>query len=410
MDDPAQTGPRPPTDLNEVDEFADIPNPRTRHPALAVAAALLALFLVAKMRSDLTFFLSSPQPADLGDARALMANDRGPAVLADGVNRVVRLRGTPDRESALEVDTKGSWTFSELFRLLGTQSRVFVHRRENPLPGFRAEADVFEGRLVRFSELPFEEAIRGHFANHVSATHFFTRDALVHALSDGKGAAGVVSVPDLAGDTVTLGPNDILAFDLVHPGEVEVGLPTARFANPEIARSALVAHGALVLRAGRAATDRQTWIVAVTPATRDKLMNDLGAIDYQSDLRDVRETVKARVADVAWGGPVLSVRVGQTEGDAKAGAPNADDAPGGAPKAEAVKDQPLIGLDTIRTLATVQVPPDAYLIVEAETPRDHLSDAAIAVVLIGFASVNLVGLARSLSAGRRPGNTKRKAA
>jgi len=397
MDDPAQTGPRPPTDLSEVDEFADIPNPRTRHPALAVVAALLALFLVGKMRRDLTFFLSSPQPADLGDARALMANQRGPAVLADGVNRVVRLRGTPDRESALQVDTKGSWTFSELFRLLGTQSRVFVHRREDPLPGFRAEADSFEGRLVRFSDLPFEEAIRGYFANHVSATHFFSREALVHALG-GKGGngAGVVSVPDLAGDAVTLGPNDILAFDLVRPGEVEVGLPTARFANPEVARSALVARGAQVLRAGRTVPDRQTWIVAVTPATRDKLMNDLGAIDYQSDLRDVRETVKARVADVVWDGPVLSVRQGQIDG----GAGKASDQ-GGDTKGGDVKDHLLAGLDTIRTLATVQIPPDAYLIVEAETPRDHLSDAAIALVLIAFASVNLVGLARSLSAGRR---------
>jgi len=410
MDDPAQTGPRPPTDLNEVDEFADIPSPRTRHPALAVAAALLALFLVAKMSSDLTFFLSSPQPADLGDARALMALPRGPAVLADGVNRVVRLRGTPDRESALQVDTKGSWTFSELLRLLGTQSRVFVHRRENPLPGFRAESDTFEGRLVRFSDLPFEEAIRGYFANHVSATHFFSQAALVKAQSGDKTgtktatktAAGVVSVPDLAGDIVTLGPNDILAFDLVHPGEVEVGLPAARFANPEVARSALVARGAQVLRPGRAVPDRQTWIVAVTPATRDKLMNDLGAIDYQSDLRDVRETVKARLADVTWNGPVPSVRAAQGE----AGAP---DATGSDGKPGQAQDRALVGLDTIRTLATVQIPPDAYLIVEAETPRDHLSDAAIAVVLIGFASVNLVGLARSLSAARRSRPAKGRA-
>ena len=261
MDDPAQTGPRPPTDLSEVDEFADIPNPRTRHPALAMAAALLALFLVGKMRRDLTFFLSSPQPAQLGDARALMANERGPAALADGVNRVVRLRGIPDRESALQVDTKGSWTFSELSRLLGTQSRLFIHRREDPLPGFRAEADVFEGRLMRFSDLPFEEAIRSYFANHVSATHFFSRDALVHAFTASGNSGtngGVVSVPDLAGDAVTLGPNDILAFDLVHPGEIEVGLPAARFANPEVARSALVARGAQVLRPGRTVPERQT--------------------------------------------------------------------------------------------------------------------------------------------------------
>ena len=381
MDDPAQKGPQPtPGEPSEVDEFADIPNPRTRHPALAVAAALLALFLVVKMRSDLTFFLSSAQPADLGDARALMANQRGPAVLAEGVNRVVRLRGTPDRESALQVDTKGSWTFTELFRLLGTQSRVFVHRRENPLPGFRAEADVFEGRLVRFSDLPFEDAIRSYFANHVGATHFFKPEDLRRVVTAGVGAAA--SLPDLAGDTVTLGPNDILAFELVRPGEVEVGLPVGRFANPELARSALVAKGAEVLRPGRSIADRQTWIVAVTPATRDRLMNDLGAIDYQSDLRDVRETVKARLADVSADGAALAVR-------------------GGEGAADAAKPRPLVGLDTIRTLGTVQIPPDALLIVEAESPREHLSDAAIAVVLIAFASVNLVGLARSWSG--RPG-------
>ena len=387
MDDPAQTGPRPPSELSEVDEFADIPNPRTRHPALAIAAALLALFLVAKMRRDLTFFLSSAQPADLGDARALMANERGLAVLGDGVNRIVRVRGTPDRESALQVDTKGSWTFTELFRLLGTQSRVFVHRREDPLPGFRAESDVFEGRLVRFSDLPFEEAIRSYFANHVSATHFFKPDELQRLVKARANVGAPLALPDLAGDAVTLGPNDILAFELVHPGEVEVGLPIGRFANPEVARAALVARGAQVLRPGRTISDRQTWVVAVPAGARDKLMNDLGAIDYQSDLRDVRETVKARVADLGVDGQTLTVR-GDAEKTDKAG-----------PSDQA---RPLVGLDTVRTLATVQIPPDAYLIVEAEMPRDHLSDAAVAVVLIGFASVNLVGLARSLSAGRRP--------
>lgn len=375
MDAPAQTGPRPtPGDPNEVDEFADIPSPRTRHPALAVAAALLALFLVVKMRRDLTFFLSSPAPADLGDARALVASPRGPAVLAEGLNRVVRVHGTPDRESALEVDTQGSWTFTELFRLLGTQSRIFVHRRESPLPGFRAESDVFEGRLVRFSDLPFEDAIRSYFANHVSATHFFRPDDLRRVVAAGVGAA--VTLPDLAGDAVTLGPNDILAFELVRPGEVEVGLPAKRYPSAEAARAALVAHGAQVLRPGRAVPGRQNWVVAVTPATRDRLMNDLAAIDYESDLRDVRETVKARLADVGVTAGTLTVRDGAAA-------------------------RPLEGLDSIRMLATVQIPADAYLIVEAETPRDHLADAAIAVVLIAFASVNLVGLARSLSEGRR---------
>jgi hypothetical protein len=389
MDDPAQTGPRPtPAGLSEVDEFADIPNPRTRHPALALGAAVLALFLVVKTRSDLAFFLSSPRPADLGDARALMANERGRVVLADGVNHVIRVRGTPDRESALEVDTKGSWTFTELSRLLGTQSRIFVHRRENPLPGFRAEADVFEGRLLRFSDLPFEDAIRSYFAGHVGATHFFKPDDIHRIVAAGVSPA--VSLPDLAGDTVVLGPNDILAFELVRPGEVEVGLPVGRFANPEVARAAVVARGAEVLRPGRATQDRQTWIVAVPADKRDRLMDDLGAIDYQSDLREVRETVKARLADVTVEGSALAVRATDSVDPA---APGGTKGAGGGGKTRA-----LAGLATIRTLGTVQVPADAYLIVEAELPREHFSDAAIAVVLIAFASVNLVGMAKS-----RPG-------
>jgi hypothetical protein len=383
MDDPATTGPRPtPTGPSEVDEFADIPNPRTRHPALALAAALLALFLVIKTRSDLSFFLSSPQPADLGDARALMASDRGRAVLADGVNHVVRIHGTPDRESALQVDTKGSWTFTEFFRLFGTQSRLFVHRRENPLPGFRAEADVFEGRLVRFSELPFEDAIRSYFANHVGATHFFKPDDVRRIVT--AGVSPSASLSDLAGDSVTLGPNDILAFEVLRPGEVEVGLPTSRFHDPETARAALVGRGAEVLRPGREKADWLTWIVAVHPSDRDRLMNALGAIDYQSDLRDVRETVKARLADVTVEGTSLAVR-------ASDGATNG---------ADGAKTRLLVGLETIRTLGTVQIPADAFLIVEAETPREHFSDAAIAVVLIAFASVNLVGLGRARATAR----------
>jgi hypothetical protein len=272
--------------------------------------------------------------------------------------------------------------------LLGTQSRIFVHRRENPLPGFRAEADVFEGRLLRFSDLPFEDAIRSYFAGHVGATHFFKPDDIHRIVATGVSPS--VSLPDLAGDTVVLGPNDILAFELVRPGEVEVGLPIGRFANPEVARAAVVARGAEVLRPGRATPDRQTWIVAVPADKRDRLMDDLGAIDYQSDLREVRETVKARLADVTVEGSTLAVRAGDSLDPA---------APGGTKGAEGSgKTRTLAGLATIRTLGTVQVPADAYLIVEAELPREHFSDAAIAVVLIAFASVDLVGLAKS-----RPG-------
>jgi hypothetical protein len=386
MDDPGKTGTgatsaSPAKSVVEADEFADIPRPRTRHPLLALGAAVLALFLVVKMRSDLTYFLSSREPADLGDARALVASERGRGVLAEGTNRLVRLHGTPDRESALQVDTKGSWTFTQFFKILGTDSRIFVHRREDPLPAFRAEHDVFEGRLLRFSELSFEDAISAYFAGHVSTTHFFAPDHLRQAVATGTEHS--INLRDLTGDAVTLGPNDILAIDLRHPGEVEVALPIARFPDPESARAAVVACGAGITRAGRARSGYQSFIVTLTPAERDRVLDAIGSVDSSAEIHDLRETVKVRLADLMTASGSLTIRDGVV-GQA-----------GSLPPVPSTTRR-LENVETIRTLAPVQIPPDAYLIVEAERPRDHLPEVAIVLILLVFATVNLIGLAKGL--------------
>ena len=229
---PPAAQPQPPED-----EFAGVRARAGRHPALALGAAALALFIIFHVRADISYALSSADPIDLGDASVTFAAPPAPAearprgqgvspeALAQAANHYVRLRGTPDRESALQVDTKGWSTSTQFFRLFGTQSRVFVHRREDPLPGFRAEADVFEGRLVRFSELSFEEAIRqllrgprGRHALLFAATTW-------RASSSRRGRVDRVALRIFAGDSVVLGPNDILAFELKHEGrEVELGL------------------------------------------------------------------------------------------------------------------------------------------------------------------------------------------
>jgi hypothetical protein len=382
-------------------EFAALPKARTRHPALAIAAAALALFLVAKMRDDIAFALSPRAAPDLGEARALFASERGRQALADGVNRLVVIRGTPDRESALHVDTKGSWTFTQLCRILGTDSRLFVHRREDPLPAFRAERDAFEGRLIRFSDLSFADSIHSYFAGHVTATHFFraadvrrAAATLAGAAPGGGGAsasaAGPIELGDLAGDKVALGPNDVLAVDMGRPGEIEVLLPATRFPGAAAARAALTQRGAEVLRPGRDLPERQSWVIAVPAEGRDRLLDAVGNIDREGEIREVRETVKVRLADLvptdalgAGTGAGLAVRGGAT--------PQGDAGNGGSGAAAA---RPLTNIRSIRTLASVQIPPDAYLIVEADYPRDHLPKLAIAAVLLVFAAVNLVALVR----------------
>jgi hypothetical protein len=375
---------------NEGDEFAHVPSPRTRHPVLALAAAALAFFLVFHVRHELRYALSSSEALDLGDARVTFA----PRLTVSGIdNRFVRVRGTPDRESGLEVDTKGSWTFSQFFRVLGTGDRLFVHRRESPLPPERAEDDVFEGRLVRFGELPFEDAVRAYFSNHVVATHFFSVDDLWHALAK-FGPAGpgqALALRDRAGDPVTLAPDDVVAVDVVRPDEVRIGLPRDRFVDAAAARAAIESHGGKILEekgmvrvdapgavasgplslgGGPPPIERWTFIAHFEGPGADAALSALGDLDRKVEIRDARETIKARVSQLTTGNDG-ALRVG---------------------------DRSLPGkvVAAVRTLSTVRPPADAYLLVEGDRPSDHLATLFLALAVAVFGVVNLGALVREI--------------
>src|SRR4029077_9416378 len=245
MTDPAKTNAAADGAAGAVDEFAHIPRPRARHPIVAAAGALLAFFLVFHVRHDLRYALSSGEPVDLRAARTSFGSGK---VGSDVENRYVRVAGAPDRESGLEIDTKGSWVFSQFFRVLGTGDRLFLHRRESPLPAARAETDVFEGRLIRFRDLSFADAIRAYFGRHVTATHVFAPEVFARAIA-GRSGAGAITVVDRAGDAVSLGADELVAIEIKKPDAVQIGLPHARFATEADARTAIESRGGEVLAA-----------------------------------------------------------------------------------------------------------------------------------------------------------------
>jgi len=370
---------------NEGDEFAHVPSSRTRHPVLAAAAAALAFFLVFHVRHDLRYALSSGDALDLGDASVTFA----PRLTVSGLdNRYVRVRGTPDRESGLEVDTKGSWTFSQFFRVLGTGDRLFVHRPPSPLPPASAESDVFEGRLVRFGELPFEDAVRAYFSNHVVATHFLTVEDLRAAVASG----GTRTVRDRAGDPVALAPDTLLALDVSRPDEVRVGLPRDRFIDAAAARAEIerrggkivadkglvrvdapgaVPAGPLSAGGGPPPIERWTFVVRFEPGPgRDAALSALGDLDRKVEIRDARETLKPHVSELAIG----------NDGGLLVGGHLV----------------PASAIAAVRTLATVHPADDAYLLVEGDRPRDHLPTLFLALAVAVFGVVNLSALAREL--------------
>jgi hypothetical protein len=102
------TPPSAPDNRPPEDEFAGIPSNSRRHPVIAVGTAVLACFLLYQIKDDVLYSLSSSTAQDLGDARQVAAAkiDTLP------INRTVRLSGRADRESAVVLDTQGSWNFS----------------------------------------------------------------------------------------------------------------------------------------------------------------------------------------------------------------------------------------------------------------------------------------------------------
>lgn len=350
------------------DEFAGIPSSPGRHPAIAVGTAALACFLIFQIKDDLRYALSSSVAQTLGDARQV-STAKSEAL---PVNRYVGLVGNADRESAVVLDTQGSWHFMQFFRLLGTNNRIFVRRAAEPLPAEMAAHDVFEGRLMRFSDLSFQAAIRRYFAGHVSATHFFAPAAVRAGLADASGGSLVLT--DLLGDRVSLAANDELVIDVDRPGQIRVEFPHERFPDQDAARAAVQQQGGQVIEAPGDAVDpkRLDLVVTFPPERRDQALQALGEMDRRLHIRPAHATHKARVADL--GATAEAIVVKTTGGKSQA--------------------LPVAQIQGIGTLAAVQIPDDALILLEGERPRDHLKSLIIAAFLLGFALINLLALRR----------------
>ena len=350
------------------DEFAGIPSSPGRHPVIGLATAALACFLIFQVKDDLRYALASGVAQDLGDARSVSAAK----IDALPVNRYVRLAGKADRESAVVLDTQGSWHFTQFFRLLGTNNRVFVRRASDPLPAELAAHDVFVGRLMRFSDLSFQAAIRRHFAGHVSATHFFAPADVRAALEQALGRPFVLA--DLLDERVDLTANDELAIDLDRPGQIRIEFSRERFSDEAAARRAVEQQGGQVIEAPGDAVDpgRLALVVTFPPERRDQALQALGEMDRRLHIRPAHTAYKVRVADLHATAEAIVVKTA-----------------GGQEQV-----LPVSQIQGIGTLAAVEIPEDALILFEGERPRDHLKSLIIAAFLLGFAVVNLLALRR----------------
>ena len=182
MTDTAKTQPAPGGPAGAVDEFAHIPRSRARHPIVAAGGGAAARFSSCFTSATTSVRAVVRQPPELGAARVAFAPGRRPPA----TSRIATCAspGRPTARARSSWTPRGPGSFRQLFRVLGTGDRLFVHRRENPLPAAHAEADVFEGRLIRVATCRSPHAIRAYFAKHV------TRDPLLRARRRSLARAG----------------------------------------------------------------------------------------------------------------------------------------------------------------------------------------------------------------------------
>ncbi len=351
--------------MSNPDEFAHIPARSRRPPLLVLLTVAAAIFLIVRLRQDVSYALSPATPLDLGEAHSLAE-----APLARlPINRYVRLAGLPERESAVVLDPRGSWEFSQLFRLHGTHGRIFVRRQQDPLPVALAERDRFTGRLLRFADLSFADSISQHFADRVSATHFFPPADLAAAVAR---AERPLVVRDVAGEPVTLTASEKVTFDVIRPGEYRIDLPRPRFSDRAAAEAAARTAGARLLDT-RETPGAWQLRVALPDGARDRALSALSDLDPAVQFRVARETVEL---------PLSEVRA------------SAEGFDFGTRLAGLTGPVPPVRLASVRTLTTVRVPPDAVLLIEGEAPRSQWKSLAILVVLVVFGTVSLLALRR----------------
>lgn len=364
---------QPPSDSTApvADEFAGIRPARRRPSVWAMAVVAFSAFLIFHQRNDVSYALSSSSPRMLGAAGTLMKV--GASEIPE--NRFVRITGTPDFESALILDTQGEWKFRTFFRVLETDRRLFVQRAAGPLPLDMVQNNSFAGRLVRLESVSFSESIRAYFAQHVTSTRVFDAKEFRRAMEDKRLPGTIV---DTLGESVNVAGNELLSLDVREPLHYRVDVPRDIYDSLELATKVLKKAGAVIQGEGKS-------------IVRDA---NLSGFEFDCTFPADREAqVLSAVADIAGRTriiPVVERLVAPLTQLRTVGGGLEFTKPGSSSVQSFSWDNVL----SIRTTSTLNIPQDAYLLLEGERPSNHYKSVVATAFLLAFGLVNLLAFRR----------------
>jgi hypothetical protein len=227
-----------PRGRDEVDaELLVLPRPRPRvGPLLALSVVVFCVYFLVRLRSDLVFAHSGPDPAEVTGIAGAMAGE---------LDSYVELReAVPDRAAILRVFASEARDGHRLAPVLGSGDRLWLlfggsHWTEPP-----AYDERVRGRLKRLADLPFRDELVAELA----------RTRLPRALDPGDALAALAArrkeVRDLSGDMVAAAADAPVTVVERAVGEARVtAFATDRYPDENawraaLARAGLVAPGA----------------------------------------------------------------------------------------------------------------------------------------------------------------------
>lgn len=388
-----------------------------RHPGIAVAVLLIGALLLYRMRADVRYALQPGEPAELGAA----AEARNK--LAEHEGGFVRIAGLPDHKNALAFDPKGGRARSQIFRILGTGSRVFVTSLvERPAP----YENRFTGRLRRFDDLHFADTVRGAW-QQTQALRAIDLGKL-RALPTGALPAPL-STLDRAGEPLSVADTQELLIDVLFPDDVRLLLSKEKFPSEPDARHEVERLGPLVAHGpGIETRDGFGYVLRLPPPgpDRQRLLAQIDAMgiwlwhrveSYRVPLRALQNTPAGLMlpGPDALPQPVRyqpSVLPTPAPVPAPAAPPAGTPAPPAAspPPASteprllvAEKDQNTLILwehvQSVQVTEPLGVPADAWVVIDGETPRSQLFMLPLGALLVLFMAFNVWYLLRSLRKG-----------
>jgi hypothetical protein len=399
-----------------------VPLPR-RHPLVAVAVLLVGALLLYRMRTDLTYAMQPAAPRELGEAAAALRSGK----LAEAAGGYVRVSGLPDRRNALAFDPKGSRLRTQVFRILGTggaASKVLV-----ATPGVAAQLadNHFTGRLRRFDEVYFADAV----------ADYFKQTQALRALDLGRLKAlpaGPLPQPlattDRSGEPLQVGKDQELLIDVLFADDLRVLLSKDKFPSEPDARREIERVG-LPHGPGIETKDGFGYVLRLPPhgLARQRVLAQIDGLGIWLWHRIETYRVPLGALSVTPAGLVLPgpdalaqpVRYQLTAappppaGEAPPGAGAADAAAGTAPTAGAEppaaappgtqqlapqKEQTTVLLweqvQAVQVSEPLTVPADAWLILDGESPRSALWTLPVSALLALFMAFNVWYLLRSL--------------